>query len=123
MSFIKIYIEFTIPVASPCASRRPHRASVTRAVARIQAGLDDFVYLGHLDSVRDWGYAPEYVEGMWRMLQADEPEDLVLATGESATVRDFVAAAFDHAGLDWEKPARPCAPRPAAARAGAARRR
>ncbi|WP_435745282.1 GDP-mannose 4,6-dehydratase [Nocardioides sp. SYSU DS0663] len=76
---------------------------VTRAVARIQAGLDDFVYLGNLDAVRDWGYAPEYVEGMWRMLQADEPEDLVLATGESATVREFVAAAFDHAGLDWEK--------------------
>ncbi|MBC9735307.1 GDP-mannose 4,6-dehydratase [Nocardioides marmotae] len=76
---------------------------ITRAVARIQAGLDDFVYLGNLDAVRDWGYAPEYVEGMWRMLQADEPEDLVLATGESATVREFVAAAFDHAGLDWEK--------------------
>ncbi|QZY28781.1 GDP-mannose 4,6-dehydratase [Nocardioides coralli] len=76
---------------------------VTRAVARIQAGLDDYVYMGNLDAVRDWGYAPEYVEGMWRMLQADEPEDYVLATGGSFTVRDFVVAAFEHAGLDWEK--------------------
>jgi GDPmannose 4,6-dehydratase len=76
---------------------------VTRAVARIQAGLDDYVYLGNLDAVRDWGYAPEYVEGMWRMLQAPEPEDYVLATGSAATVRDFVVTAFDHAGLDWEK--------------------
>jgi GDPmannose 4,6-dehydratase len=76
---------------------------VTRAVARIQAGLEDYVYMGNLDSVRDWGYAPEYVEGMWRMLQADEPEDFVLATGGSFTVRDFVVTAFEHAGLDWEK--------------------
>lgn len=76
---------------------------VTRAVARIQAGLEDYVYMGNLDSIRDWGYAPEYVEGMWRMLQADEPEDFVLATGGSLTVRDFVETAFEHAGLDWEK--------------------
>ena len=76
---------------------------VTRAVARIQAGLDDFLYLGNLDPTRDWGYAPEYVEGMWRMLQADEPDDYVLATGTSYSVRDFVIAAFEHAGLDWEK--------------------
>jgi GDPmannose 4,6-dehydratase len=76
---------------------------VTRAVARIQAGLEDYVYMGNLDSIRDWGYAPEYVEGMWRMLQADEPEDFVLATGGSFTVRDFVVTAFEHAGLDWEK--------------------
>ena len=76
---------------------------VTRAVARIQAGLDDYVYMGNLDSIRDWGYAPEYVEGMWRMLQADEPEDFVLATGGNFTVRDFVVTAFEHAGLDWEK--------------------
>jgi len=76
---------------------------VTRAVARIQAGLDDYVYMGNLDSIRDWGYAPEYVEGMWRMLQADEPDDFVLATGGSFTVRDFVVTAFEHAGLDWEK--------------------
>ena len=76
---------------------------VTRAVARIKAGLDNHVYLGNLDAIRDWGYAPEYVEGMWRMLQADEPDDFVLATGGRFTVRDFVVTAFDHAGLDWEK--------------------
>jgi GDPmannose 4,6-dehydratase len=76
---------------------------VTRAVARIQAGIDDYVYMGNLDSIRDWGYAPEYVEGMWRMLQAKEPDDFVLATGGNFTVRDFVVTAFEHAGLDWEK--------------------
>jgi len=76
---------------------------ITRAVARIKAGLEDHVYLGNLDAVRDWGYAPEYVEGMWRMLQADEPDDFVLATGGNFTVRDFVVTAFEHAGLDWEK--------------------
>ena len=59
--------------------------------------------MGNLDAVRDWGYAPEYVEGMWRMLQADEPDDFVLATGGDFTVRDFVVTAFEHAGLDWEK--------------------
>ncbi|MGM7646578.1 GDP-mannose 4,6-dehydratase [Nocardia sp. JW2] len=74
---------------------------ITRAVARIAAGLEQHVYLGNLDSIRDWGYAPEYVEGMWRMLQADEPDDYVLATGGSYTVRDFVVAAFERAGLDW----------------------
>ena len=70
---------------------------ITRAVARIKAGLDHHVYLGNLDAVRDWGYAPEYVEGMWRMLQADEPDDYVLATGDAYTVRDFAEAAFAHA--------------------------
>ena len=76
---------------------------ITRAVARIKAGLDDLLFLGNLDAVRDWGYAPEYVEGMWRMLQADDPEDYVLATGTPFTVRDFVITAFEHAGLDWER--------------------
>lgn len=76
---------------------------VTRAVARIQAGLDDYVYMGNLDAIRDWGYAPEYVEGMWRMLQADKADDFVLATGASFSVRDFVVTSFEHAGLDWEK--------------------
>jgi len=75
---------------------------ITRAVARIKAGQQDHVYLGNLDAVRDWGYAPEYVEGMWRMLQADAPSDYVLATGLGHTVRDFARMAFDHAGLDWE---------------------
>jgi GDPmannose 4,6-dehydratase len=76
---------------------------ITRAVARIGAGLEQHVYLGNLDAVRDWGYAPEYVEGMWRMLQADRAEDFVLATGTGTTVREFAQAAFEHAGLDWEQ--------------------
>lgn len=76
---------------------------VTRAIARIQAGEQDYLYLGRLDSTRDWGYAPEYVAGMWAMLQADEPDDYVLATGQPWTVQEFVTAAFEHAGLDWEK--------------------
>jgi GDPmannose 4,6-dehydratase len=75
---------------------------ITRAVARIKAGLDDHLYMGNIDAERDWGYAPEYVEGMWRMLQADEPDDFVLATGSSMTVRDFLAASFGHVGLSWE---------------------
>jgi GDPmannose 4,6-dehydratase len=76
---------------------------ISRAVARISAGLDDQLWIGNIDAVRDWGYAPEYVEGMWRMLQHDAPEDFVLATGTGYTVRDFLGLAFDHAGLDWEK--------------------
>lgn len=76
---------------------------VTRAVARIKAGLQDQVYLGNLDAVRDWGYAPEYVEGMWRMLQADVSEDYVLASGHAMTVRDFCVAAFARADLDWDR--------------------
>jgi GDPmannose 4,6-dehydratase len=75
---------------------------ITRAVARISAGLQTKLYLGNLDAVRDWGYAPEYVEGMWRMLQADQPDDYVLATGHAMTVRDFCKAGFAHVGLDWE---------------------
>lgn len=76
---------------------------ITRAVARIKAGLEDVLYMGNLDAVRDWGYAPEYVEGMWRMLQADEPNDFVLATGTDYTVKDFLQFSFEHVGLDWEK--------------------
>ncbi|WP_101256522.1 GDP-mannose 4,6-dehydratase [Streptomyces barkulensis] len=76
---------------------------ITRAVARIRAGLQEHLYLGNLDAVRDWGYAPEYVEAMWRMLQRDEPDDYVVATGVAATVRDFLTAAFGAAGLDWER--------------------
>ena len=76
---------------------------ITRAVARIKRGLQSDIYLGNLDSKRDWGYAPEYVEGMWRILQQDEPADYVLATNETHTVREFVETAFGHAGLDWEK--------------------
>lgn len=76
---------------------------ITRAVARIKAGVQKDLYLGNLDSVRDWGYAPEYVEGMWRMLQVDEPDDFVLATGVGYTIRDFLDASFGHAGLDWQE--------------------
>lgn len=76
---------------------------VTRAVARIKAGLQDKVYLGNLDSRRDYGYAPEYVEVMWKILQQDEPDDYVLSTGVAPTIREFVAEAFDYAGMDWEK--------------------
>ena len=75
----------------------------TRAVAAIKSGTQNHVYLGNLDSIRDWGYAAEYVEGMWRMLQVDEPDDFVLATGGNVSVRDFVSTAFEHAGLDWQK--------------------
>jgi GDPmannose 4,6-dehydratase len=76
---------------------------ISRAVARISAGLQDKLYLGNLDAVRDWGYAPEYVEAMWLMLQHDEPLDLVIATGQSNTVKDFVELAFSEVGLDWQK--------------------
>ncbi|MDJ0428032.1 GDP-mannose 4,6-dehydratase [Rhodococcus fascians] len=76
---------------------------ITRAVARIKAGLEENVFMGNLDAIRDWGYAPEYVEGMWRMLQADEPDDFVLATGGNFSVKDFLVVAFERAGLDWEK--------------------
>ena len=73
---------------------------ITRAVARIKAGIQDRLYLGNTESTRDWGYAPEYVEGMWRMLQVDEPDDVVLATGVGATVEQFAEASFRVAGLD-----------------------
>lgn len=76
---------------------------ITRAVARIKAGLQDELYLGNLDAVRDWGYAEEYVEAMWLMLQVDEPTDYVVATGTAYTVREFVEFAFAHVGLDWER--------------------
>jgi GDPmannose 4,6-dehydratase len=74
---------------------------ITRAVARIRHGIQDKLYLGNLEAERDWGYAPEYVEGMWRMLQQAVPDDYVLATGETHSVREFVELAFAHAGLDW----------------------
>lgn len=75
---------------------------ITRAAARIARGLQDKVYLGNLDAVRDWGYAPEYVVGMWKMLQVDAPNDFVLSTGVSATIRDFLSESFGEVGLAWE---------------------
>ncbi len=76
---------------------------ITMAVARIAAGLQDELVLGNLDAVRDWGYAKEYVDGMWRMLQHDDPESFVLGTGVGTSVREFCRTAFEHVGLDWEK--------------------
>jgi GDPmannose 4,6-dehydratase len=76
---------------------------VTRAVAAIVKGTQERLFLGNLDARRDWGYAPEYVEAMWRMLQADTPDDFVIATGEMHTVREFVDEAFSLVGLDWKQ--------------------
>jgi len=76
---------------------------ITRAVAAIKVGKQKELYLGNLDAKRDWGYAPEYVEGMWRILQQPEPEDYVLATNETHTVKEFIEEAFGHVGLEWEK--------------------
>ncbi|MFD6530435.1 GDP-mannose 4,6-dehydratase [Streptomyces sp. NPDC060184] len=76
---------------------------ITRGVARIKAGLQDRLHLGNLDAVRDWGYAPEYVDAMWRMLQRDTPDDYVVATGEGVSVRQFLEHSFAHAGLDWRE--------------------
>lgn len=76
---------------------------ITRAVARIAKGQQKELFLGNLDARRDWGYAPEYVVAMWKMLQADKPEDYVIGTGTDLSVKDFVQLSFEHVGLDWEK--------------------
>jgi GDPmannose 4,6-dehydratase len=76
---------------------------VTRAVAYIKAGLQKKLYLGNLDAKRDWGYAKEFVEAMWLMLQQDKPDDYVIATGEAHSVRELCEEAFAYAGLDWRK--------------------
>jgi len=76
---------------------------ITRAAARIAAGQQQYVWLGNLDAARDWGYAKEYVEAMWLMLQHDRPEDFVIATGTRYTVEDFLRIAFEHVGLDWQQ--------------------
>jgi GDPmannose 4,6-dehydratase len=76
---------------------------ITRAVARIKLGLQEKVFMGNLEARRDWGYAPEYVEAMWRMLQQDRPEDYVIATGEAHSVREFLEEAFGFVGLDWKE--------------------
>lgn len=75
---------------------------ITRAAANIKAGKQDLLYLGNLDAKRDWGYAGDYVEAMWLMLQQDEPKDYVIGTGEAHSVREFCDAAFSHLGLNWE---------------------
>src|SRR5437667_1470225 len=76
---------------------------ITRAVAYIKAGLQKRLYLGNLDAKRDWGYAPEYVEAMWMMLQQDKPDDYVIATGETHSIREFLDLSFGLAGLEWEQ--------------------
>ncbi len=76
---------------------------ITRAVAAIKNGKQEKLFLGNLDAIRDWGYAKEYVESMWLMLQQDQPSDFVVATGVGATVKDFVEASFSHVGLDWNQ--------------------
>ena len=76
---------------------------ITRAATRIKLGLQDKLYLGNLDAERDWGYAKEYVEMMWLMLQQDRPDDYVIATNETHSVKEFVVETFDRLGLDWEK--------------------
>jgi len=76
---------------------------ITRAIARIKYGLEDKVYLGNLEARRDWGYAPEYVEAMWLMLQQDKPDDFVIATGETHSVKEFLEEAFAYADLDWQE--------------------
>jgi len=75
---------------------------ITRSVGRIRHGLQDKVYLGNLDAQRDWGFAGDYVESMWLMLQADAPDDFVVATGETRSVREFLEASFGYAGLNWQ---------------------
>lgn len=76
---------------------------ITRALARIKYGIEDKLYLGNLEAKRDWGYAPDFVEAMWLMLQQDKPDDYVIATGETHSVREFLEEAFGYAGLDWKK--------------------
>jgi len=76
---------------------------ITHAVARIKLGMQDELRLGNLEARRDWGYAPDYVHAMWLMLQQDHPDDYLVATGETHSVREFCQVAFDHVGLDWEK--------------------
>lgn len=76
---------------------------ITRGVARIRAGIQDRLYLGNLDAKRDWGFAPDYVEAMWMMLQQAEADDYVIATGETHSVKEFAELAFAHVGLDWTK--------------------
>ncbi len=76
---------------------------ITRAATRIREGLQEKLYLGNMDAKRDWGYAKDYVEAMWLMLQQDEPDDFVIATGETHSVREFMELTFDRVGLDWRE--------------------
>jgi len=88
---------------SPLRSPQFVTAKITRAAARIKLGLESEVRLGNLDARRDWGFAGDYVEAMWLMLQQDLPDDFIVASGETHSVREFCQAAFEHVGLDWER--------------------
>jgi GDPmannose 4,6-dehydratase len=89
---------------SPRRGRTFVTRKITRAVAEISLGMQECLYLGNLDAKRDWGHARDYVEGMWRMLQQDEPDDFVLATGECHSVKEFVEKSFAHVGvvIKWQ---------------------
>ena len=76
---------------------------ITNAVAKIKLGMQRELSLGNLDAKRDWGFAGDYVKAMWLMLQQEEPDDYVIATGETHTVKEFVEIAFEHVGLDWKE--------------------
>ena len=76
---------------------------IVRGVAHILAGKQNHLYLGNLEAKRDWGYAPEYVEAMWRMVQQEQPQDYVIGTGETHSVKEFVEETFNYVGLDWQK--------------------
>ncbi len=92
----------------PLQSRIPRRGEtfvtrkITRAVAHILAGKQEHLYLGNLDAKRDWGYAPDYIAAMWKMIQHDQPEDFVIGTGEAHSVREFLEIAFGYVNLDWQ---------------------
>lgn len=87
---------------SPRRGERFVTRKITRALGRIHVGLQDKLFLGNLDAKRDWGYAEDYVEAIWRMLQQDEPEDYVIATGQAHSVREFLDVSFGYLGYDWE---------------------
>lgn len=87
---------------SPLRPKRFVTQKIVQAAKRIAQGSDERLVLGRLDIKRDWGWAPEYVEAMWRMLQVEKPDDFVIATGESNTLAEFVATAFDYFGMDWK---------------------
>jgi GDPmannose 4,6-dehydratase len=88
---------------SPRRSETFVTRKITRGLAKILAGKQEFIYLGNLDAKRDWGYAKDYVKAMWLMLQRDKPDDYVIATGETHSVREFLDLAFGLVGLDWHK--------------------
>jgi GDPmannose 4,6-dehydratase len=88
---------------SPRRSQTFITRKISRAVGRIREGIQTKLYVGNLDSRRDWGYAGDYVHAMWAMLQQDTPDDYVIATGESHSVRDFLSEAFGTMGMDWQE--------------------